>query len=569
MRTLALLVTSLVLSGCVGKPRWVDVKLQIQLPSKATANGHRGFNPASATGFDCLAVNIMGPGIDAIASSPNADTVSEIVAGSSCSYPGILSELIPLTNSGEVTLKLPAGSDRVIQLLGILSTDNTCTAPIKDHFDDIASPLHDSQYPGIYEIGRAVADINSSQRVTIANAYDAADPLEVRCSTVPFSCSNPVFAQNSPFADGDGSAASPYKICNATQLDNVRAHLGGVFKLEADIDLAGAEWTPIGTGSAPFTGDFDGDLHSILNFQIMTVSPEGAGFFAVNSGVVRDTTFDTFTIIPSTTPAAGAVAAYNSGTLNNVVATNGVITATNSVGGSVGVNTGTIVNSAANTVTVTGNSTVGGFVGNNAGSITSSLCISGSVFSTATGNTIGGFVGTTVGPITACSSTSSVTANTSTDVGGFVGTANSAAAVISKCFATGNVSGGNHYFGGFVGNHTNAASISDSYARGSVTASGLKVGGFVGLISNSAVISRAYSNTTTVTGSGDVGGFGGYNNTGILADCFSRDVVALAGGGFSGTALLLSQFNVAASFTNFDFANVWDTNGDTVHPFLR
>src|SRR5690606_15861208 len=70
-----------------------------------------------------------------------------------------------------------------------------------------------------------------------------------------------------PYAGGDGTGESPYIICTALQLDNVRLSLSAHFVLESDINLSGVNLEPIGDTTTPFSGQFDGRHHRILNFQ--------------------------------------------------------------------------------------------------------------------------------------------------------------------------------------------------------------------------------------------------------------------------------------------------------------
>lgn len=106
------------------------------------------------------------------------------------------------------------------------------------------------------------------------------------------------------FAGGDGTAASPYEIETADQLDRVRDHLDSAFRLTADIDLAGYEnWTPIGAymprdaasgdyGADPsmaFTGSFDGGGHTVSNLtmdrkDLATEDMTGTGLFGAIAG---------------------------------------------------------------------------------------------------------------------------------------------------------------------------------------------------------------------------------------------------------------------------------------------
>ena len=62
------------------------------------------------------------------------------------------------------------------------------------------------------------------------------------------------------------------------------------YRLTADIDLAGAQWSPAGDSSKPFTGTLDGDGHTVSNFTV----PDGekTGFFGVMNGTVRNLTLE-------------------------------------------------------------------------------------------------------------------------------------------------------------------------------------------------------------------------------------------------------------------------------------
>ena len=62
--------------------------------------------------------------------------------------------------------------------------------------------------------------------------------------------------------------------------------LGGSYELRADIDLGGADWTPIGNNSAPFTGSLHGNGYAIRNLSC-TNSLSGSdyrGLFGCTSG---------------------------------------------------------------------------------------------------------------------------------------------------------------------------------------------------------------------------------------------------------------------------------------------
>lgn len=76
------------------------------------------------------------------------------------------------------------------------------------------------------------------------------------------------------FAGGDGTAANPYQVATAEQLDAVRYDLSAHYLQLADIDLRGIEWLPIGYSAlyseepGTFEGSYDGNGYSINNMTI-------------------------------------------------------------------------------------------------------------------------------------------------------------------------------------------------------------------------------------------------------------------------------------------------------------
>lgn len=77
------------------------------------------------------------------------------------------------------------------------------------------------------------------------------------------------------FAYGNGTETLPYLISDGTELSYLASQVnsgtnyeGMYFQLANDIDLGGAEWTPIGTTNNSFRGIFDGAGHTIANAKI-------------------------------------------------------------------------------------------------------------------------------------------------------------------------------------------------------------------------------------------------------------------------------------------------------------
>ena len=106
-----------------------------------------------------------------------------------------------------------------------------------------------------------------------------------------FLCSlTAAFAQFS--GSGSGTKDDPYLIFYAEQLSQVRNFLnkeGVYFKLMLDIDLSDwisenapkEGWQPIGTGSSPFLGVFDGNNHVISGLIINRPSSDNVGLFGM------------------------------------------------------------------------------------------------------------------------------------------------------------------------------------------------------------------------------------------------------------------------------------------------
>lgn len=78
------------------------------------------------------------------------------------------------------------------------------------------------------------------------------------------------------FSEGDGKEATPYLISSGAELaylakgvnDGSITTSDKYFKLTNDIDLNDQAWTPIGSGSYSFQGNFDGDNHTISNLYV-------------------------------------------------------------------------------------------------------------------------------------------------------------------------------------------------------------------------------------------------------------------------------------------------------------
>ena len=312
-------------------------------------------------------------------------------------------------------------------------------------------------------------------------------------------------------------------ISNASDLKNISTKSNYI--LVDDIDLNGNEWTPIGTSYSAFNGIFNGNGYSISNFKI-TKAQEYVGFFAKNSGTIKNLTLNNFTIEISSDidiDVGGLVGYDYKGTISNCCA-NGKISV-NSYKVSAGILVGNAMNSTIK------NSYSDGEV---------------SVFSTDY-NYVGGFAGWGGNvEISNCYSTASVSATSESNAnrassytGGFIGGTSGAAeatdSTISNCYSTGNVistansktESSSAYAGGFVG--TGGGIFNNCYASGTVQATATSesnstvfayAGGFAG---TSETLNNCLAATERVSATSTNFAFvGGLTNVGMYEETITN-----------------------------------------------
>ena len=294
------------------------------------------------------------------------------------------------------------------------------------------------------------------------------------------------------------SSAQAYNLKTAEQLaglaklvnQGTSSFEGKTITLGADIflnDTAGVdagtwasvphtEWTPIGTSSRPFKGEFDGIAgkknRKIYGLYVNDATKDYVGLFGYTSNVK----------------------------ISNLDVLVGRITAKDNVGALVGYAEGGSVTNVHSEVKVTGNNHVGGLVGYFTGNLSAS-----SVKENVVGqDSVGGLVGYISGSVAGSSKDSSFFIG---DVNGrkFVGGAVGLGSSISKTYVKGNVQGDSSYVGGLAGYATGA--ITTSYhEEGDVSGAGY-VGGLAGYTTGAVTGSHSEGN---VTGTGNhVGGLVG------------------------------------------------------------
>src|SRR5574344_317757 len=197
---------------------------------------------------------------------------------------------------------------------------------------------------------------------------------------------------------GSGTATDPYRIYNASQMKSIASDYhpgsgaGSFFRLMNDIDLnpgitiapdgkctdsSGAaaspcEWTAVGSMSARFTGEFDGNGHTVRGVYIDKPGSYDQGLFGyIYNSEIKDLTVKESFIRGDRN--VGVVCGLNvGGTITNCTGSGTVSGSESNAGGVCGYKDGTSVTNCtgSGTVTSTGND-AGGVCGyNNSGTIT-------------------------------------------------------------------------------------------------------------------------------------------------------------------------------------------------------
>jgi hypothetical protein len=385
------------------------------------------------------------------------------------------------------------------------------------------------------------------------------------------------------FSGGAGTQADPYKIATLADLEFLCFNsaywaAGKYFIQTADIDASttsgwsrGDGFSPIGSGSVSFDGNYDGQNHTITGLYINRPATEYIGLF----GNISSTTV-----------------------LSNIKLINCNLTGVNYIGALVGNGNGTVSNcSSTGTISGTGY-LIGGLAGEAGGSFTNcnSSCIVSSVSSESNvRSNIGGIFGDLYGAATNCYSTGAVNATLANNVGGFMGSC--MGPTIANCFSTSNVSGKNNVggFTGIVANMMNPVNITNSYATGAVTGTN-SIGGFVGTTDfDNGTISKCYSRSVVTLRSAPVpvpskfnspimkidrptaiNGFVGNYTLGTITNCyFDADVdglvATISGTSNNGaTGKTTAEMKMQATFDSWDFPTIWkiESNKNYGYPYL-
>ncbi len=353
------------------------------------------------------------------------------------------------------------------------------------------------------------------------------------------------------YGGGTGEPNDPYLIYTAEQMNAIGAEPNDWdknFKLMANIDLSaytGTNFNIIGDwedprDNKPFTGVFEGNSHTISNFNYTSTDANNIGLFAYvddPNAEIKDLGLIDPNIEAGTGNWIGSLVGHlYEGTITGCYAEDGSVSGNSEIGGLVGFKSGGTITICYSTGNVFGKWwSVGGLVGFNSGTITnctSSARVSGN-------NNVGGLAGDNRGTITNCYATSSVAGTE--HVGGMVG--ENFGGEVTNCYSTSSVTG-TILIGGLVGKN--------------IPISRLKQGG--GYILVGGTITNSYS-TGSVSGNENIGGLVGDNLKGEIANSFwdieTSGLTTSAGGTGKTTAEMQSE----STFTDAG----WDFVGESVN----
>ena len=258
-------------------------------------------------------------------------------------------------------------------------------------------------------------------------------------------------------------AQGRYQVADAFQLRWFAALVNGTLEgtalnaaacavLTTNIDLTGADWTPIGNASTIYTGTFDGQNHTISGMTLENAESY-SGLFGNVTGTVRD-----FTVTGSITITGDETVSRVGGAVGSL----GIKTAGGTVSG---------VTSDVDITVSAGNDHIGGVVGSmpeNSSPTVESCVYTGNITVTVEAGSVAGVVGyIRTGTIQNCANWGGISINTGGNgsVGGILGYCNNGEIYIRNCYNSGSIAAeGTANVGAIVGqNNKTQATVSNCY----------------------------------------------------------------------------------------------------------
>ena len=373
---------------------------------------------------------------------------------------------------------LGAGKKKQITCPNRFSMDSVAQLALEINWTDIETDATYSQSdPGVQLVG------------AVANKYQSILDNHPSYDSVRQGCWNWT----------DTQTPNPHPLCTCRDLANITYDVNTLmanYSVQNNIDLfrcnAGYDsgWSPIGTGVAPFWGNFNGNDYIIsgLRGQYGLFGQTGVGGCWPQCNTIGNLSLVDVYIVGGS--QLGALIGYKYATHVDNIYVTGHIEGGNYVGGIVGRMYGSLENVYAD-VTVKGGLAIGGLVGEMVWSNKeygvrdswSSGVVNGS------GSQVGGAIGYSLFSANQVIDNVYSTANVygGTAVGGLIGEEWTSVGT-NNSYATGNVVGTTHV-GGLIG-YTNEGKITNSYATGKVT--GSVAGGLIGYIDSNTDITNSW-----------------------------------------------------------------------------
>jgi uncharacterized repeat protein (TIGR02543 family) len=391
-----------------------------------------------------------------------------------------------------------------------------------------------------------------------------------------------LYAQWEEMFEGQGTLEDPYLIETAGHLSIMSqlvnsgntSYTGEKYYLQTkDIDLSGCKsWVPIGSYEKHFVGTYDGNNKNISNLTILNPFYCN-GIFGYAEGTLKnikvDGRIDISSSLSSSIFVGSVVGWLEDGIIQNCTSS---------------------VNINASTTTDSNWLYMGGIVGymyyDNG--IIQNCSNSGDLFGKANYAKTGGIVGVMLGGTTVnnCSNNGYISVQSQCpNAGGIVGmatTTDSRMSYISECFNTGTIIGTElrfiAYMGGIAG-YVKYTDVSDCFNTGHIEDKAAPfdfecMGGIVGRANDDSTSIHECYNIGTVDGGDYNGGISGFFSSGSIASistCYYANTSEKAVGNDLGTATsgTLTELKQQATYSGFDFDNIWAIVGGERFPVLR
>lgn len=357
------------------------------------------------------------------------------------------------------------------------------------------------------------------------------------------------------FACGSGTKLSPYIILTAEQLAklafivgaNETEYEGKYYKLAADIKLndgkviddKGAlvadstklhKWTPIGNSSVAFTGNFDGNGHTVSGMFINTTSSHN-GLFGNSSGTVQNVTVADSWVTGGNATAGILGNLKGTGILKGSINRASIIGTGNVTGGVIGSYESVCCSKVGNVENVenagfiTGVKTVGGVIGSGQNIRITEAFNKGEIIGTSNTGGIAGNLGSN-SVLSKAFNYAKVSGNEHTaGIAGYMGYWLNCGTTIKQATLTNSINwgeiNGEKFTAGVIGK--NECSTNKDVANTAKINGTNYVAGLFGVVKNSAT-ENGY-NVGDIYGNIYVGGISGHNEVGVSQSIYSTGKV--------------------------------------------